>query len=266
MGLALAACGQKESAERSDMEFSTERHVAAYTLEGSGTAMDGEDARDFSVACRMVMVVPEKLGYNDLTSLHEAISAAYGRTDSISIDDFFRREVEELGYAATPIELTDSAARELAMRSGVPDIYDGYACINGNVTNLTPSYMSYAVYTSYYAPRTAHGSYAMRYVNYDIAGGKVITLNELILPIARCALLDKVRETARLMSGYIGPNWIQSLPENDNFTITANGDLVLVYQPYEAASFSQGIIEIPIEPYTIESMLSDYGRSILMIE
>ncbi len=138
--------------------------------------------------------------------------------------------------------------------------------VKGDVAALTSEYISYGVTLSAYYPRAAHGMYTTQYVTYSATAGKVVTLDELFTQEGLAALPAILRNRANSMKGYIGETNVNELPSGNNFYLNANGEIVFVYQPYEVASYAQGRISIPVEPYSVNNYLSPLGAKVLLGE
>ena len=88
--------------------------------------------------------------------------------------------------------------------------------------------------------------YTTYYVNYDMAAGSIVSLDDLFTPEGKASLVESIRSQAKEMRDVIGPTDITGLPSKDNFFLTNDNSIVFSYQPYEVASYAQGEIQIPI--------------------
>lgn len=259
----LGGCRPSDQGPQTDYAFSTVSEAAAYTLEGSAQEYGLE--HDLDVACRLDLLMPVKLGGSEVFDLQETIrSAAYDARDGSSVQDFFKASTLEFGFAVMPLMLNDSTQASLQRSNADLQNFDGFVLVEGSVALLTPAVMSYRIDRSDYPPRAAHGMYGVSYINYDIRGERTFTLTDLFKPEALASLPAIIRAKARSMAAEIGRTDIQALPAGGDFTITADGDVVFVYQPYEVASYAQGIIRIPLAAYTLESSLTPYGQAMLL--
>lgn len=263
-GLAITA-GCSRQVPSPDVAFEKEVTVGAYTLANSASVFDND--KDITAAGRMSLLMPVALMGNDVLELQQAIrTLAYDNHDGSTVDDFFRTSIAEFGFEVEPLELPDSVRAALTAGTSALADFDGYVDVDGYVECLTPYYMSYAVNSSEYAPHAAHGIYSERYVNYDLGSGHVFGLADLVTADGMAALPSVIARKARSMAGSLGVTSITSLPADSNFTVSPRGDLVFVYQPYEVASYVQGLISVPIPAYSISDYLTDYGRRLLMNE
>ena len=226
---------------------------ATYRLVDSAT--DYESAADLSFDCSADMLMPTSLFGHDVVTLQDSIlSAAFDTTATKPHDiiaSSFRRMAAEVGFAVADTTVADSS-------------YDGLYTVEGMVESLSPTVLCYAVTVSNYMPRAAHGMYWTRFVNYDLADGKVFTLSDIFTREGLEKLPSLLRQTATSMRGSIGQTDLTALPADNNFCINGDGEIVFVYQPYEIASYAQGIIRIPVASYILSDYFTPYGNKLLM--
>lgn len=262
---ALAGCGKTEKG-LSDINFSTDTRAYVFTLENSAAAY-GTDT-DLMVACRSCILMPETVLGNNIASLRDTVNElAFGNTGGQSLPgEYFRNAAQEFGFNASVLDITVDAADSIKGCTAAIAGYDGYITVDGFVQSMTGRILCYAVEASEYAPRAAHGMYSVNYINYDMSQGKVFSLSDLFTTNGMTELPSIISAKAASMTGYIGQTSIDSLPSGNNFTVTPDGNIVFVYQPYEVASYAQGIISIPVAAYTVDSLLTDYGKKLLLSE
>lgn len=91
------------------------------------------------------------------------------------------------------------------------------------------------------------------------------SLSAIFLPVKGLEKLPSLlRQTATSMRGSIGQTDLTALPADDNFCVNGDGEIVFVYQPYEIASYAQGIIRIPGGAYILSDYFTPYGNKLLM--
>lgn len=255
--LCLEACtkpAESAAAPSADnLSFKRVNIGATYRLVGS--AKDYDTSSDLSFDCKADVLMPTAIYGNDVSALQDSILKFAFDTvapdHSAMIKDVFRHNVSTLGYAVADTTVADSS-------------YDGLYSVVGSVEAMTSKVLSYAVTASSYMPRAAHGMYTTFYINYDARAGKVFTVNDIFTPEGLEKLPEVLKSAANDMRGFIGQTEIDKIPHGGNFCITADGDIVFVYQPYEVASYAQGEIRIPIAPYVLSSYLTEYGTKLLM--
>ena len=249
LGLLMTACGG--SLDKSAVDFVGQTKAAAFRLAGSADVFQRDNDLVYSDSVNMLM--PSVIHNHDITSLRDSIISLAFDTTGVKthdiIDDYLTKAAMRTGFDAVPTEDTDSVRLNC----------DGYEFVTGTVANLTAEYLGYCVTTMYYLPGAAHGMTTRYYVNYDINSGKVFTAADIFTPEGLKELPAVIRKRAQDMSPFTGPVEISDLPSRANFYLSGSGELLFVYQPYEAASYSQGFISVPFFPYELADMMTAYG-------
>lgn len=261
----LSSCGNNDTTacdNKKDIVFSLYRTENAYNLKGSAAEYNAE--RDLTVATRAALLIPEQLFGNKPDALRDAImTAAFdknGTASDAAANAYFHKFASESGFTADEIKNDNKYTGN--------DIYlaDGYMTVEGSVESLTENFMSYAISTDTYYPRAANGSSTTRYINYDIASGRILTLSYIFASDKLTdGLTGKIRERAQAMEALVGQTTVESLPADGNFYINNNGDIVFAYQPLEIASHAQGRIDIRFQPYELASLMSANGLQLFRL-
>ena len=254
MLLGAVSCTEASSDKKDNktIGFQTIEHQQTFTLQGS--AKDYGTDRDILFSCEADILMPENIYGSDADTLRTAIIKTAFDTTATSgssqlIEDVFRATAAESGYM--PVDTV------------VPEnVYDGCLIVEGDIAALTSSILSYSVTVSRYEPMAAHGMYGSYFINYDLKNGKIFNLSDIVTTDGLAALPAILRKIARNMRNYVGPTDLTALPADGNFYIDLRNNLVFVYQPYEIASYAQGLIEIPIPAYQISENLTPYGKSL----
>lgn len=194
------------------------------------------------------LVLPNDKPGRDLSQLRDSIlSLAFGayspNTDSLIVA-FVDSDVRQFSYSAEAVPAV-----------GV-DSADGYQLISGSIVNYNPSLLVYEVANSTYSPGTVHGVTSRNYINYDIKANRILDGSLMFAADRRAELAVLLNRRAAEMSDVIGPTQIDSLPEGDNYYINPEGEIVFVYQPYEVASYAQGLISISFYPVELAEYLT----------
>lgn len=247
----LAACSQSGDTQGAALAFDTYTGCSSYTMVGS--AKDFEQDSDLVYMDSVSLILPLKMEGCDLQAVRDTICSyalgITGRPIVQSINTWMANMAKDQSYPTEKYKGTDG-----------PDIAQGYDVVNGFLTNLTPELMVYCLRTDSYMAGAAHGMSIRRYINFSIEGaGKVITLTDLFTPAGIEQLPNAIAEQAQAMSDQIGATTVSSLPENGNFYISSEGEIVFSYQPYEIASYSQGTIDIPFYPYELVNYMTPYA-------
>lgn len=249
LGLMITACGK--SFDNKAVEFIGETKAAAFTLAGSADVFQRDNDLVYYDSVNMLM--PSVIHNHDISPLRDSIFTLAFDTIVVKshdiIDAYLSKAASRTGFEAVPTEDTDSVRLNC----------DGYEFVTGTAASLTPDYLGYCVTTMYYIPGAAHGMTTRYYVNYDIVSGKVFTATDIFTPGGLKELPGVIRKRAQDMASFTGPVTITDLPSRNNFYISASGEILFVYQPYEAASYSQGFISVPFDPYELADLMTAYG-------
>lgn len=143
---------------------------------------------------------------------------------------------------------------------------DGFAMLEGSVVNLTPALLVYQLQSSSYNPAAAHPMSTCYYLNYLLDSDRVLKFDTLFNAAKKSEVVSQISKRAQEMADVIGPTTIDSLPDRDNFYINPQNEIVFVYQPYEVASYAQGMISVSFEPYELLDYLSPFGVSYFGLE
>ena len=246
------ACQRTDT--KSTVEFEKFNAVQTFRLDGSASVVGS--AEDIGFRCTANMLMPVAVEAHDISSLRDSIlQSAFDssgvNTAAVAYSSMKRLAVECSGFQAVDTVLPDSVCEGL---------YD----VEGVVSYMSDRVMSYVVTVSTYAPRAAHGMSNVYYTNYDMSKGRVFGLSDLVTAEGLATLPATLRQIAESMRGSIGETAVEGLPSDGNFYINNGGEIVFVYQPYEVASYSQGVIELPVPAYLISNDLTPYGKEILL--
>lgn len=249
LGLLMTACGG--SFDNRAVEFVGETKAAAFTLAGSADVFQRDNDLVYYDSVNMLM--PSVINNHDITPLRDSIISLAFDTVGVKthdiIETYLSKAASRTGFEAIPTEDTDSVRLNC----------DGYEFVTGTAANLTPEYLGYCVTTMYYIPGAAHGMTTRYYINYDIKSCKVFTAADIFTPEGLVELPAVIRKRAQDMASFTGPVTITDLPSRNNFYVSASGEILFVYQPYEAASYSQGFISVPFDPYELADLMTAYG-------
>lgn len=253
--LSSVACTRQADDTTADTttSFSVLERQQSFVLEGS--AKDYDKDSDLIYSCEAKILMPETLNGADADTLRNAIfktafdTVCVGSREQM-IEDVFRKSAAGTGY--TPVDTVMPA-----------DVYDGCLIVDGEVATFSPTILAYFLTISSYEPYAAHGMYGTLYINYDLKAHRIFNLSDILTPEGYTKLPGILRGIARSMRGFTGPTDLTELPADGNFYIDLSNNLVFVYQPYEIASYAQGIIEIPVQAYTISDYITPYGKTLL---
>lgn len=133
---------------------------------------------------------------------------------------------------------------------------DSVACSSSNtqltVTFMSPKMVVWKCYRYEYLCRAAHGVYNTTFVNYSIAKGKILSLEDIFKPGYEPELTAMLR--SKLKSGrydLITPLNEIGIPAD--FEITENG-VSFIYGLYEIAPYSSGEITVDFATYELDDL------------
>lgn len=260
--MAAASCSTDEKPDDT-LSFKKIETTKSYRLIGSSADFDSE--ADQSFGCQVQLLLPSDLFGKSVAELNDSImSAAFDTTGTditAIMDKAMASRAREAGYAITDTVLPDSVVKEMPKYLSR---FDGFFSVDGDIESMSTRILSYAVTQSYYMPSAAHGMYTIRYINCDLATGKVIRLDELFTAEGIEALPEVIRDYAGKMKDTIGKTDITALPADNNYYLTPDGTIVFAYQPYEVASYAQGEIQIPIPAYILSQYLTPAAQNLLL--
>lgn len=251
--LTLASCSEvkNEVPESDTIKFDTYTVGATYTL--LNTADLFQTDRDISFSDSVSLTMPSRIYDIDISTLRDSITSfVLGNTD---VTDMAKAIKASLDSTASELGYKIRRSRPVADP-------DGFSYTSGFVVYLNPEMLVYCVSAETYDPGAAHGMTSKRYINYYILShkqGRILTLNDIFTPKGLKELPDLIAERAQDMSDVIGPTSVEGLPQDGNFIISSEGQIVFVYQPYEIASYAQGFINVAFDPYELLGQLTPFG-------
>lgn len=129
------------------------------------------------------------------------------------------------------------------------------------VDMVSPEVAVFRVYTYAYPEGAAHGVYSNRFINYDVAGGSVLSLDSLFVSGYRRTLQPEIVKRLK-------ENHSRLLVEDDEvevspvFRLTDDG-VELIYGIYSVAPYSDGEPIVAFKPYELLDILSPTGKRLL---
>lgn len=134
------------------------------------------------------------------------------------------------------------------------------AFIDGEVTYRSADVICIAI-TSYVDTGGAHGNTNIKFFNFNPLTGELYSKRELIDNYEGLSALieKKLHDNLKLNSGEVTEDYFFGnkfqLPESIGYS---DEGLIILYNPYEIASYSQGIIEFTIPYKEIDAFMSIY--------
>ena len=255
----LCACSKNGTCSEDACEstFLSYGNSHVYALEGSARAYDLDS--DYTICDSVALIIPLKLKDIDVEALRDTIlMRSLGVTssdipDAVSLwfKNMAKESVDEVGFKVSP---TDKAV----------GLTDGFRRVQGRIVNMSTEVLSYCIATSVYYPGAANGFESWDYVNYSLRENRMITLADLFTKDGISQLPAKINEQAQMNPRYEGLVSIDALPENGNFYLSSEGEIVFSYQPMEVGPHSLGNVQVSFYPYELVGLLTteairDYG-------
>lgn len=255
---ATPSCKDSSPADNNTIAFSVVNGGATYRMAGSADDLERDsDMICYDTAC---VVMPTVVFNHDITALQDTIlKIAF---DTVCPDhreamlSSFGHSFDELGYDAVKIP-TRSDERLNA---------DGLTMVKGEVFSLNGKYLTYCISSYLYTPGAAHGVTNKTYLTYYMPSARIIGLSDLFTAEGLKELPRVIAAKARKMRSQLGPTDITALPDQDNFYIALDYTIVFVYQPYEVASYAQGEIAVPFDPYQLAEYMTPFGQKLFNME
>ncbi|MEM5563557.1 DUF3298 and DUF4163 domain-containing protein [Psychroserpens sp. AS72] len=130
------------------------------------------------------------------------------------------------------------------------------AFIDGEVTHRSPEIISIAI-TSYLDTGGAHGNSSVRFFNFNPQTGEQLQTNDLVSNlqglsevVKKQLIIELKADNSDMEDVFFGKEF--QLPETLGYS---DEGLIVLYNPYEIASYSQGIVEFTIPFEDINSFL-----------
>lgn len=247
-----------EAVARQQRTIALEKVTYQKSHQLSGSAADYFTEHDLVYTDSVSLLMPGEIYGRRSEGLYKAIVELAFDTVAPDVntlvDKFVSADIHQFGYEAAEVATVDIQHA------------DGFALLAGSVVNLTPGLLVYQLQSSSYAPAAAHPMTTCYYLNYLLDSDRTLTVAELFQKAKMPELVKQISARAREMADVLGPTTIDSLPDRDNFYLNPHGEIVFVYQPYEVASYAQGMISISFEPYELIDCLTPFGLSYFGLE
>lgn len=128
-----------------------------------------------------------------------------------------------------------------------------------SVKDSSNNFLCLGIASDYYALGAAHGSFTMNFINFDLATGNKITLDELIEPSNFKALKSLAKKKFLQQNGEEGW-WFttedQPFELAEVFALERKG-IRFIYQQYEIGPYSAGLPEVFLSKEEVKSLLKE---------
>ncbi len=230
--------------ENSTCEFET--YSFSHIAETTDSFMN-----DYSIAgakyCTLMGqgVLPVKIGNNDISALRDTLT-----------------KVAEIEFPSSGV-----VAPKLSEGWKLTNLSDTTTTCNEKTVTLfiilnTPQAIVWKAFNSEYNCGAAHGMYGSLYINYSLETHKILDLKDLMIPRfenrLRDMIVDKLRHNPDLQATE------EEINIPSEWYLTTSG-ITFVYSVYEIAPFSSGEIEVALNVYEFEELLSPTGKKLFNI-
>lgn len=232
-----------------DLVFETVGKSNTYALLGIKSDLGPDN--DLTCNDSLSLVLPTRLYGYDLTALRDSLmKKAFGflePTTDATVTKWLDDCQHESGLKTRPVDIDAESA-------------DGFHRVTSSVVNMTDNLLVFCINTSTYLPGAANGLESLQYLNFNLADGKILTLETLFTPEGLKLLPEKLNAEASQMPEYADEVTIESLPDDNNFYLAPDGKIVFSYQPMSVGPHSLGNVRIAFYPSYLQELMSPYGR------
>lgn len=250
-GVAITAIAAESCSKHSDIpiEFETRTDSIGYMM----PYIDNDTV--FSAA-KYSVVWPERIGRDDLGSLRDSLLAyTFGKPDTKNFREASKQFMLEGVYSMR--EEADSAFTHIKVPYDTAYNADNknFAYVVSEVTLLTPNILVIRIDNYQYSYGSAHGMQAEHYMNYSIADAKLLNAGNIFKPGNEQAIFDLINTQAKVAYPEEGTLFAEPIRSLGTVQLEAD-NIVFVYQPYDVAPYSTGIVRIPVSRYDLQRFLT----------
>lgn len=237
---------------------------SAVLIDAARTYAFKSDGEDTYYTISLNAEWPRRIGDSSIKALEDTLIGAI-------IPGSSHRDLKEAltDYMLDTAEVVVSPA-ETIYPSEIPDTARYTFFNNTRVvrTALSRRYVTYQVMTSNYTGG-AHPSTVVTPITFDLANSRPVTPDFIFVPGSQKAILAAITQsladannctpTTLTEKGFFS----NTITWPNSMSINADGNIEFLYQQYEIAPYSMGIITVTVDPYQIESQLTPEGRALL---
>lgn len=252
MSLAVASCGGTAGDTSDDFRFNVRADSTAYLIPD----FYGDSVYTLSVYS---LIWPESVNGNDIDILSDSLLHAAFGVVGLDFNDAVNQYHQQCLLNMDGDSVFNHTDVQVSVASKAEKL--NLSMVTSEVTLLSPRLLVIGVtnYSSYYG--SAHGMYGTNYVNYSIQEKRMLTATNVFDETRAADILRNINEAAA-MTLEPGTLLVDSITTYANFRLTDN-DVVFVYQPYEIAPYSSGVVEIPVSLYNLYDAFTPLGRTAL---
>lgn len=260
--VAALAAGIESCAKSSDnniIEFETRTDSVGYVVPD----LYGDTVYS---AAKYSVVWPQKIGRQDFETMRDSLlNLTFNNPGTHSFNTAAKAFMDSaLSVLRTPGDTSEFIYSKVPFDTAFNAMRTNITSIKSNVTLLTPRLLVVQVHTDEYTYGAAHGMQTERYLNYSIKDHTLFTVDNTFKKGNARAILDLINQAAR--KRYPGPSQLFDNPiaSFDNFRFTEKS-IIFVYQPYDVAPFSTGIVTVSIPAYDLFRFLTPLAQKALAL-
>lgn len=218
-------------------------------------------------ASKYSVVWPVKIGQEDFDALRDSLlNLTFGDTVATSFDGASERFLRiALNNLRMDGDTTKFIYSKVPYEQAFNEARTNISVTTSDVTLLNPKILVIQVDTYGYMYGAAHGMQTERFLNYSIAGHKLLTPDNTFKSGNGTAILDLINTRAREKYTKEAVLYDTPIASFDNFQLTEDA-VVFVYQPYDVGPYSSGIIRVPVPNLDIYRFLTPLAREALDLD
>ena len=218
-------------------------------------------------AAIFVMAIPNEVRIEDQQSIYTEdylhIEVHYPKIEGL-LDKKFQKKINE-DFESHAMQLQKEIKKE-AQRQYKEQPSDQPLCCYELISNYTTkeSLSDYLVieFVDYFYTGGAHGLSQQKYITLDLQKNKIVSLNELFddgvnySTQLKQLIINQIKQQTNHEKYFFDDFYDRIvIRENQNFYINANGDLVLIFNVYEIAPYSTGVVHFTLKKDELKGYL-----------
>lgn len=215
-------------------------------------------------AAKYSVVWPEKIGQEDFNALRDSLlQLTFGSNSGSSTFDeaakkFMLAGIDELRTEGDTTFVYNQVPYDTAYAADRRNL----SVIISDVRLLTPKLLVVQVYNYSYYYGAAHGMQTVRYLNYNIANRTLMNASNIFKPGNDTAILDLINNSAKEHYPEEGTLFPDPISTFGSIELTED-EVVFVYQPYDVAPYSTGIVRVPVNIFDLHRFLTPEAAATL---
>lgn len=218
-----------------------------------------EKTKETPGAAIFVMAIPNEVRIQDQQSIYTndylRINVHYPKLERIS-DKKFQKNVNknfELHALQLQKKIKKEAQSQYKEQASDYPLYQYELISNYTVKESLKDYLVFQ-FVDYWYTGGAHGLSQQHYITLDLQNNKIVMLEDLFTDKENYAdqlkklIIQQIKDRLHQDKVFFDDFYDRiQIKENQNFYVTNNGDLVLVFNVYEIAPYSTGVVEFRLK-------------------